>query len=368
MALTLVLPLLPYYAQHFGASPLVVTSIAASFAACQLVSGPILGRISDRVGRKPTLLVSQMGTFIGFLVLGGASSLWMLFAGRIIDGLTAGNLSIAQAYISDVTTPENRTRAYGLMGIAFGSGFLFGPAISGFLGHRYGYSAPAYMAAALSLTSILVTKLLLPESAPAAPSGSPAPGRLASFRLFGRAETRRYLLLFLAFAMAFSMITGGLALFLEGRFLFNMEQTGYLYAFSGLVGGLIQGGIGRLAKRLGEPRLALAGFAFMAAGYGLLAAALRLPMLLTATAIGALGSAVVRPSLTTLLTKSVDRTEQGAALGVSQSLTSSAQIAAPMLAGFFLEHRRFGAYGLTAGAFAAVGAIILLLNKDPSPG
>lgn len=138
LAMTLVLPLLPFYAQHFGASPLVVTVLTASFAACQLISGPILGRISDSAGRRPTLLVSQMGTFIGFLILGGANSLWMLFAGRIIDGLTAGNLSIAQAYISDVTEPENRTKAFALIGIAFGAGFLLGPAASGFLAHRFG--------------------------------------------------------------------------------------------------------------------------------------------------------------------------------------------------------------------------------------
>lgn len=173
LGLTLVLPLLPFYAEHFGASELVVGVLAASYAVCQLVSGPILGRISDRVGRKPTLLASQTGTFFGFLVIGSASSLWMLFVGRIIDGLTAGNLTIAQAYISDVTRPEERTRAFGLIGIAFGSGFLLGPAITGELASRFGYGAPAYGAAALSLTSILLTATLLPAK-PIVPAASPA--------------------------------------------------------------------------------------------------------------------------------------------------------------------------------------------------
>jgi DHA1 family tetracycline resistance protein-like MFS transporter len=383
MALTLVLPLLPYYAQHFGASPVVVTALAASFSACQLISGPILGRISDRVGRKPTLLVSQMGTFVGFLILGSAHTLWMLFLGRIIDGLTAGNLSIAQAYISDVTKPENRTKAFALVGIAFGTGFLVGPAISGFLGHRYGYEAPAFMAAALSLTSILVTWLVLPEPArapasvregeaasakEAAAAGEPG-GRLAgALRFLRRPAPRIRLLEFLAFSLSFSTLIGGLALFLERRFSFNVEQTGYIYAFSGLVGGLMQGGIGRLAKRLGEEKLALAGFVAMALGYGLLSVAFKMPVLLALTAISAAGSAVVRPALTTLLTKSVDRSEQGLVLGVSQSLSSSASIVGPMIAGFLIEHRRLGSYGLTAGAFALAGAVLFLVTREPGTG
>jgi MFS family permease len=140
LGLTLMLPLLPFYTEHFGGSPTTVGLLIASYAFCQLISGPILGRLSDRVGRKPVLLVSQMGTCAAFLIIGFSNTLWMLFVGRIIDGLTAGNLSIAQAYISDVTRPENRTRAFALIGIAFGSGFLIGPAISGIMAHRFGYA------------------------------------------------------------------------------------------------------------------------------------------------------------------------------------------------------------------------------------
>ena len=123
LALTLILPLLPFYAENFGASPFVVGLLIATFAVCQLISGPILGRISDRVGRRPVLLVSQLGTFIGLLILAFAGSLWMVFLSRVIDGVTAGNLSIAQAYISDVTEPGNRAKAFGMIGVAFGLGF-----------------------------------------------------------------------------------------------------------------------------------------------------------------------------------------------------------------------------------------------------
>lgn len=376
LGLTLVLPLLPFYAEHFGASELVVGVLAASYAVCQLVSGPILGRISDRVGRKPTLLASQTGTFIGFLVLGSASSLWMLFLGRIIDGLTAGNLTIAQAYISDVTRPEERTRAFGLIGIAFGSGFLLGPAVTGELASRFGYGAPAYGAAVLSLTSILLTATLLPAK-PVAPAASPesaaaTPARAATIgrgdafrRFFDRPLPRRRLLEFFAFTLSFSTLIGGLALFLERRFAFGIKETGYLYAFSGLIGGSIQGGaIGRLAKRYGEERLALIGFGAMVVGYGLLGAASALPALLVLVAIGAFGSAVVRPAVTTLLTKSVGRDEQGAALGVSQSLASISQIVGPIGAGWLIEHRALAAYGLMAASFAALG-VVLGLQKIP---
>jgi MFS family permease len=378
LAMTLVLPLLPYYAQHFGASPLIVTVLTASFAACQLVSGPILGRISDSAGRKPTLLVSQMGTLLGFLLLGGANSLWMLFAGRIIDGLTAGNLSIAQAYISDVTEPENRTKAFALIGIAFGAGFLIGPAASGFLAHRFGYSVPAYGAAGLSLLSILVTWRLLREPSrrandrnqgESALEGEGARrGRLAQIGwFFGQPSSRLWLLEFLAFSLAFAMLIGGLGLFLERRLGFHVEQTGYVFAFSGLVGGMLQGGMGRIVKRTGEERLVLMGLVSMAAGYALLAFTFGLPSLLASIFLGAIGGAVVRPSVTTLITKSVGRGEQGAVLGVSQSITSSSQIVGPLLAGWLIQHNQLSAYALTAGAFALIGALRLVGRSGGAP-
>jgi MFS family permease len=366
LAMTLVLPLLPYYAQHFGASPLVVTVLAASFAACQLVSGPVLGRISDSAGRKPTLLVSQMGTFVGFLLIGSANSLWMLFAGRVIDGLTAGNLSIAQAYISDVTEPENRTKAFAIIGIAFGAGFLIGPAASGFLAHRYGYAAPAFGAAGLSLISILVTWGLLREPSRQASEkkNEERRGRVAQIGwFFGHPGTRLWLLEFLAFSLAFAMLIGGLALFLERRLEFHVEQTGYVFAFSGLVGGMLQGGMGKIVKRVGEERLVMLGLLLMAAGYALLALTFSVATLLVSVFLGAIGAAVVRPSVTTLITKSVGRDEQGAVLGVSQSLTSSSQIVGPLVAGWLIQHGKLSAYAVVAGGFALLGALRLLLGR-----
>jgi MFS family permease len=377
LGLTLMLPLLPLYAEHFGASPFVATVLGASYSACQLVSGPILGRISDKVGRKRVLVVSQMGTLAGFLLIGGANALWMLFLGRIIDGLTAGNLSIAQAYISDVTKPENRTRAFALIGISFGMGFLIGPALSGVLAHRFGYAAPAYGAAALSFLSIVLTITLLPgqaelekikaEHGPAPEGAAPAGERTLAFgRFLGRPLPRRRLLQFFAFTTSFAVLTGGLALFLEHQLHFDVKATGYIFMVSGLVGAVIQGGmIGRMVKKLGESKLALIGFCTMVATYPLLGAAHALPLLLVLVVISSFGVAVVRPCLTTLVTKSVDRREQGAALGTSQSLASISQIIGQPLAGFLIGHRMFYEYGIAAGAFALIGAV-LTLQAEPS--
>jgi DHA1 family tetracycline resistance protein-like MFS transporter len=406
LGLTLMLPLLPFYAEHFGATPLVATSLIASYAACQLVSGPILGRASDRIGRKPVLLVSQIGTFAAFLLIGSAEriggllaggegpdhtrlamqfGLAMLFVGRMIDGLTAGNLSIAQAYISDVTRPENRTRSFALIGIAFGSGFLFGPMISGELADTHGFAAPAYLAAGLSFLSIVFSSTLLPnqvelekikaerraeEAAPGSAPPPPAGERtLALGRFFGRPLARRRLLQFFAFTTSFAVLTGGLALFLERQpgLLFNIRQTGRVYGVSGLVGGLIQGGaMKRLVKRFGETRLALMGFFTMVVAYPFLGVVHSVPALLAVVAVSSFGVAVVRPCLTTLITTSVGRDEQGAALGTSQSLSSVSQIVGPETAGLLIQSGRIGlyGYGIAAGAVALVGAI---LSLQPEP-
>lgn len=365
LGLTIVIPLLPFYAEEFGASPIVVGLLFASFAVCQFLAGPILGRISDRIGRRPTLIFSQIGTFIGFLVLGFANSLFLLFIARIIDGVTAGNLSIAQAYISDVTKPEERTKAFGFIGIAFGLGFLIGPAMSGFLSD-FGHSVPAFAAAGLSLTSIICTIVLLP-STPVAPSPSPRKGRLSGFSEYlRRPATRRSLLEFFAFALAFALLIGGLAMFLERQFGFKARETGYLFAFSGLMGAIVQGGlVGRLATAWGEVKLSTVGFFAMAISYIPMGFIHDWRLFLIGVVVGGFGSSVTRPALTTLLTKSVGPHEQGEALGVSQSLNSIAQILGPIIAGALIEQGQLVWYGIVAAVIAFWGMSLTLQSKPP---
>lgn len=238
LGFTIVIPLLGFYAEKFGASPLVATTLVSVYALCSLISTPIIGNLSDRYGRRRMLLISQTGTLAGFLMLADSSALWMVFVGRILDGLTAGNLSIAQAYISDHTTPENRAKSFGVIGIAFGVGFMFGPGIGGVLA-EYGMHVPFLAAAALSLLSIICTYTLLreekqPQHAPEEPlPGGRRPGALdvaTYLQYFRRPLLGRLYLQFFLFTFAFSCFTSGFALFAERRFtadhdIRRIEQT-----------------------------------------------------------------------------------------------------------------------------------------------
>jgi DHA1 family tetracycline resistance protein-like MFS transporter len=368
LGLTIMIPLLPFYAEKLGASPSQVGLLIGVYAAFQLFSGPLLGRLSDTMGRKPLLIVSQIGTLIGFLIMAFAPSLWVVFLARVIDGATAGNLSLAQAYISDVTRPEDRAKSFGIIGIAFGMGFLIGPAISGFLA-KFDYRDPIFAAAALSAASILATTLLLPSVTPGGSAGGvsgPGGKRLSLFewgeyaRYFRQPNLAPLLWQFLSFAFSFSMFIAGLALFAERRLSwhgrpFGPEQVGYTWAYAGFLGIFLQGpALGRLVKRFGERALSRAGFAAYSAGYAILGFCHSIPVLLAATTVTALGS-LVRPALTSEITRAAPREEQGVVLGLTQSLTSVAQIAGPPLAGSLIEHGLLTGWGLAAAAGAAAG-------------
>jgi MFS family permease len=377
--LTLILPLLPFYAERLGASPFQAGLLTSVYAVCQLISGPLLGRLSDKTGRKPLLLVSQVGTLIGFLVLARAEALWVVFVSRIIDGATAGNLSLAQAYIADVTEPKDRAKSFALIGIAFGLGFLVGPAVSGLLS-QHGYHWPVYLAAALSLTSILCTALLLPKASPhpeavppvAAAGGPedkspppPAGRRLAlldwgAYAVYFRDRQLATLLLqFFLFTFAFAAFTSGFGLFAERRLTwhgvpFGAREVGGVFAYSGFLGLILQGGlIGRLVKRFGERALVATGFASATVGYLLLAATFEVPTVLLAATVSAFGNGLLRPALTSLITQRVGRGEQGAVLGLTQSLMSVGQITAPALFGLLISHGLLWQWGLGAAAVTA---------------
>jgi DHA1 family tetracycline resistance protein-like MFS transporter len=368
LGLTIMIPLLPFYAEHLGATPATVGILIGVYAACQLVSGPLLGRLSDRTGRKPLLIVSQAGTLIGFLIMASATNIWVMFLARVIDGATAGNLSLAQAYISDITAPEARAKSFGVIGIAFGIGFLIGPAISGFLA-QYDYRYPVFAAAALSATSILATSLLLPRAKPSAEGGDGPGGKRLGLldwaeyaRYFEKPVLRGLLLQFFSFAFSFAMFTGGLALFAERRLTwgghpFQAPQVGYTWAYAGFLGILLQGpSLGKLVKRFGEARLTTTGFAAYAAGYVMLAFTRTVPMLAASTTVAAVGT-LVRPTLTSSITQAASRREQGVVLGLTQSLTSIAQIVAPPLAGLMIQHGLLTTWGISAAAVAAVGLL-----------
>ena len=357
--MAIILPLLPFYSERMGASAFVVGLLVASYAACQLIAGPMLGQISDRVGRKPVLIVSQIGTLIGFLILAKAQVLWLVFLSRIIDGATAGNLSLAQAYIADVTKPEERSKSFALIGIAFGVGFLIGPAISGYLS-TFGYSAPVYAAAALSFTSILCTTFLLPAREPSASSVRLQLFNLARYAAyFRRPVLSRYLLQFFFFAFSFATYISGFALFTQRRFGFGPKDVGYLFAWVGFLGIILQGGlIGRLVKRYGERKLVFSGFIGAAAGYTLVGLTFDYRWLYLFSALGSYGIGVLRPAVTSLVTQSAGPEEQGVVLGLTQSIMSVSQIAAPILAGALIEGKYLTAWALVAAGSCVAGAFV----------
>jgi DHA1 family tetracycline resistance protein-like MFS transporter len=370
LGLTIILPLLPFYAESMGATPQTVGLLVSAYAICQLIAGPPLGHLSDRVGRRPVLLISQIGTCIGFLILAFAHSLWVVFLARIIDGLTAGNLTVAQAYISDVTESEYRTRSFGIIGIAFGLGFLVGPGISAILA-QFSNTYPIFAAAGLSLTSIVCTYFLLPAVVPHPhpERERPVSGWHAMAQSFKDKELAPMLWQFFAFTFAFSTFFSGFALFAERRFTYNgnpfgPREVGYVFAFSGLVGVLIQGGgMGRLVKAFGESRLVKIGFAAMAAGFALMAAVQGISYLLVAIALLTFGSAILRPSLTALITMRAARHRQGMVIGLMQSLMSVAQIVAPVVAGGLIQAQLLSTWAFAGSIFCTIGwALIVVLR------
>jgi MFS family permease len=293
-----------------------------------------------------------------------------VFAARIIDGLTAGNLTVAQAYIADVTEPENRAKSFGIIGIAFGLGFLVGPGISGFLA-QFGETYPIFAAAALSFTSIVCTYFLLPSvvSHPHPELEGGGTSRWTSLvESFRDKQLAPLLWQFFAFTFAFSTFFSGFALYAERRFMhngmpFGPKEVAYLFAFSGLVGVLIQGGgMGPLVKMFGESRLVKVGFATMAVSFVILAGVHGIPLLLAAIGLLTFGSAVLRPSLTSLITKHAARHRQGMVIGIMQSLMSVAQIIAPLIAGFLIDGELLAAWALAGSVFCAAGwAFIAIL-------
>jgi MFS family permease len=298
----------------------------------------------------------------------------MVFLARAIDGATAGNLSIAQAYISDVTKPENRAKSFAIIGVAFGFGFLVGPAISGFLA-SYGYRAPIFAACVLSFTSILCTFVLLPRRElvhehHAAEGGSGPGGRRLSLLSWGEyrkyfrdRELGRLLIQWLFFALSFATFVSGFALFAERRYLWDghavgVREVGYIFAFNGFIGIIMQGGlVGRLVKWLGESRVVQLGFLSTLIFYVAMGLTYTVGQLLWVMAAASILGAGLRPALTSLITQKAGRAEQGVILGLTQSLTSLAQITAPLIAGFLIDKELLTTWAVWAGILS--GAALL---------
>jgi MFS transporter, DHA1 family, tetracycline resistance protein len=365
LGFSLILPLLPYYAKTFNASDLAVGMLVAVYAAGQLFGAPILGRLSDRFGRRPVLLISIAGNLVGYILLGFAQNLAMLFFARALAGITAANISVAQAYISDVTDEKNRSKGLGMIGAAFGLGFIIGPAAGGALS-AFGYGVPAFLAAGLGLINLVLVALWLPESLtperramlaqrPVKMTLSPR-GLLDALRrpLVGPLLHTRFF-----FAMAFSIFQSIFTLYALERFQIDAQHTGYILAYVGVLSVFTQGFlVGRLTKRYSEPQMIFA--ASIIAAIGLLGWALspNIPVLLVMMAPTSMASGVLNTVINSAISKSVPPVEIGGMLGLAASLEASTRVISPSLGGLMLDQisRQFGVFIGTAspGIFATL--------------
>ena len=343
----MVVPLLPFYAYHLAPnySPetvnLLIGVIIGSYSFAQFFFTPLLGRLSDRVGRRPVLLFSVLCTAVAFVCLGFANSLWMLLAARLFDGATGGNVSTAQAYIADVTTPENRAKGMGLIGAGFGLGFILGPGLGAYLSSKYGFSVPFFFAATLALTNSILIYFFLPESLKQKLQTSLSLGdhfRAVGHTLSNRALKFPVLILFLA-TLSFGVFQPLFPLFAKEQYGYDQSHVGYLFVYSGLIGVLIQGGLmGRLVKSVSEITLLLAGQAILVVAYFLLPWTPALVPLLIVLGLLSIGTSFTSSLLPTLVSKRAAATEQGSVLGITQAAGSLARAIGPVFGGVMLAY------------------------------
>jgi len=407
LGLTIIIPLMPLYAASFGANALTIGFLGAAYPVMQFIGAPVLGRLSDRYGRKPILLVSQMGTFIGFIILGFSNALWLLFLARIVDGLSGANISTAQAVITDSTTEKNRTQGLGLLGAAFGLGFVVGPIIA-FLSLALSgndYRVPAFVAAGFSALSILLTWFWLEETLPQeqhVATKKKAPLSLGTmFRALRRSDVGLLLGLMFAQQIAFGGFEQLLALFTLNRMGLNASGNAVIFVFVGALVVTVQGGfIGPWSRRLGDRRLIYLGLATLAMGLIFTAFTPRQPMpaysqeklarelsasgdfrthehpttrnlqielppdtkngwlglgwILVAMIPASIGGGILQPSINSLITKRVERGEVGGMLGISAAFLSGANAVAPLIGGAIFQTLGSTAPFLLGGLLMAV--------------
>jgi DHA1 family tetracycline resistance protein-like MFS transporter len=357
-----IIPLIPDYIKNFGGAPGLAGILMSSYALGQFFAAPIVGRLSDRFGRKPLFLFSIGGTFLSLLLLGFARSLPFIFASRILDGLTGGNITVAQSYIVDITDEKNRAKGFGIIGMAFGFGFIIGPLFGGLLS-RFGLSTPAFTAAAIAAVNLLLITLILPESLSAERRDElrKNPRRAISGTLLletlKRKGTGTVLQVTMVYSFAFTLFESMFALFAAEALGVGPAQRGWLLAYVGVLVALVQGGgVGLLAKRFDERKLAVASITIAAVSLALYSLAPSVSTLMVALLPLSLASGVASTMLRTLLTKSVPREAAGGTLGLAASIDSINRILAPLAGGLILGWIGPRAPGLLAAVLVGFAA------------
>jgi DHA1 family tetracycline resistance protein-like MFS transporter len=381
LGFSLILPLLPYYAESYGATPTVVGLLVASYAAAQLIGAPLLGRLSDRLGRRPVLLLSVAGTCAGFLLLGFADPLGRLIAGRIapnaanafiigvlffsriLDGITGGNITVAQAYITDVTDDQNRARGLGMIGAAFGLGFIIGPAAGGALS-KWGYGLPAFIAAVVSFINLLMILSFLPESLSAERRTAESLQRRPPFtfkallQALNRPKIGPLLQVRFYFTLAFTTFQTVFALYAQAIGL-SSQTTGLLLAYVGVLAVVVQGGlIGLLTRRFRENVLIISGLWVMTGALLAWAFTTKLWLLVLVILPLAVAGGVLNTVIQSVITKSVSRQEVGGILGITTSLEAVTRVIAPSAGGYLLQNLGLWAPGVFSAILMAVAVAL----------
>ena len=332
----IILPLLPFIAEKYHASPAQVGLLVATYSLFQFIASPILGRLSDRYGRKKLLIISQIGSAIGFLMLGFANTLPLLFLSRIIDGITGGNISIAQAYIADITDTKNRAKGMGVIGAAFGLGFMLGPAIGGVLS-KVSFSTPAFFAAAVALITAITTKMFLRETVNINKTIKSKSTNLSFNKLIQILTIHPLGLLIVVFfiiSLGFSGMQGIFALWAERSLNFGPTQMGYMFAYIGFMAIIMQLRVLPIViKKFGERRTLIYSIPILSLGFLLIPFSRNWPILLVANTLMITGNSLSGPTIQAIASENVDKREFGGTLGVLQSGASLGRIIGPVYAG-----------------------------------
>jgi MFS transporter, DHA1 family, tetracycline resistance protein len=353
----IIIPLLPFYAETFGASPIAIGMLFASFSLCQLIASPLLGHWSDLWGRRPVLIFSLIGTVVSFVMLALAHSLAMLFAARIVDGLSGGNISTARAYIGDISTEANRARSFGILGAAFGLGFIVGPGLGGLFA-RISYTAPIWAAAIITIAAAVLAWVWLPETVHRVHAAAGSPWK-ALAELSRRPGLRLLMTIDFLYWASFAVYQTTFALFGARRFNFDVAHIGYLLSVFGLLGAVVQAGlVGPIVRVLGERGTLTVGLLFAAVGWGGSALTHSLPIFIAMLVPGALGIGLCNPSLSSLVSGAAGKHEQGRVQGAAGALESLGRTLGPVWGNGALQWFGEGAaYGSAALVLVATAAM-----------
>ncbi|MGP0065589.1 MAG: MFS transporter [Isosphaeraceae bacterium] len=377
LGFSLVMPLLAPFAKHYGFSPGQIGILFSAYPMCQLVAGPILGRLSDRYGRRPLLIFSQAGTALSFLILGLSRDFRVMLLARMLDGASGGNILVAQAYVADVTPPEHRARGMGLIGMAFGMGFVLGPLMGGLilslpLGEDLRLRLPFLVAAGFSTLAWVLVLTRLPESLPRE-GAARKEARVVNWR--GIVDTvslpRVGLLVLIGFlgVLGFASFESTFALYLNGNFGWDESSASFAFAGLGFLSALVQGGlIRRLVPRFGEARLIVAGLVLAAGGFAGLAMSANIPELAGSMFLLGLGQGLLSPSVSGLLSRITPESEQGAVFGTLSSVQTLARMVSYESANLLLGRVSLGspywcAFGVDLLALAVAASLAVQFGR-----